>query len=134
MRKLELKLIKLIKSYEGFSLLEALMSVLLVAILVMGVIGLTTMFSKYTRDDFISTCLLQAASSGIEAKRADYSTSSIVINCGGLSVNVTITGNPPAQPPTMGSGQSACAEVTATASVSGRTMVLKDLVCNFPQG
>ncbi len=133
MRRLELIKI-IIESNKGFSLLEALMSVLLVAILVMGVIGLTTMFTKYTRDDLISTCLLQAASSGIEAKRADPSRDSIVINCGGLSVNVTITGNPPPQPPTLGSGQSACAEITATASVSGRTMVLRDLVCNFPQG
>ncbi|MCX8125494.1 MAG: hypothetical protein N3F66_15210 [Spirochaetes bacterium] len=110
------------------------MSVLLVAILVIGVVGLITAFSKFTRQDLVGTCLVQAASSGIEAKRANPTTSSIQIACGGYTINVTITGNPPSTAPPMGSGQSACAEVTATATVTGRTMILRDVVCNFPQG
>lgn len=127
-------LTKLLNKNDGFTLLEALMSVLLVAILVMGVVGMITAFSKFTRDDLLGTCLVQAASSGIEAKRATPTISSLQVTCGGYNINVTITGNPPSSPPSMGSGQSACAEVTATASSSGRTMVLRDLVCNFPSG
>lgn len=124
----------LMKKNDGFSLLEALMSVLLVAILVIGVTGMITAFSKFTRDDLLGTCLVQAASSGIEAKRANPTISSIQVRCGGYNINVTITGSPPSTPPPMGSGQSACAQVTSTATASGRSMVLRDLVCNFPSG
>lgn len=124
----------LINKNDGFTLIEALVSVMLVAILVMGVVGMITAFSKFTRDDIVATCLLQASSSGIEAKRANPSLSSLQVSCGTLTVTVSISGTPPATPPAMGSGQSACAEITATATSSGRTMILKDWVCNFPSG
>ncbi|MCX7913918.1 MAG: hypothetical protein N2511_04965 [Thermodesulfovibrionales bacterium] len=116
---------------EGFSLVEALIAVLLVVLLVIGVMKMITNFPLATGKDFVETCLLQAASSGIEAKRANHSLSSLSVPCGNITINVTITGNPPAVPPSAGSGTTACATVVATATYGGRSMVLRDLVCNF---
>lgn len=124
-------MIKIIFKHEGFSLIEAMISVLLVAILIMGVMAMITSFPASTNNDFIRTCLLQAASSGIEAKRANHTLTSLNVPCGAITVNVTISGNPPSSPPAPGSGVSACVTVTATASYSGRSMTMRDLVCNF---
>ncbi|MEM1973819.1 MAG: hypothetical protein QXN68_03415 [Thermoplasmata archaeon] len=124
-------MIKIIFKSDGFSLIEAMISVMLVAILIMGVMAMITAFPSSTNNDFIRTCLLQAASSGIEAKRANHTLTSLSVHCGGITVNVTISGNPPSSAPPPGSGSSACATVTATASYSGRSMTLRDLVCNF---
>jgi len=122
------------KSEAGFTLIEALISVFLVALLVIGVVGLITSFGKFTRQDLVGMCLVQAASSGIEAKRANPSLTSVDVRCGGYTIRVNITGTPPTNPPAMGSGQSACADVVATATIENRTMVLRDQVCNFPDG
>jgi type II secretory pathway pseudopilin PulG len=122
------------KSEAGFTLIEALISVLLVGLLVLGIAGLITSFGKFTREDLVGMCLMQAASSGIEAKRANPTLTSVDVRCGGYTIRVNITGTPPTNPPAMGSGQSACADVVATATIENRTMVLRDQVCNFPDG
>lgn len=127
-----------LKSQKGFSLVESLVAVLLVAIVLIGTIKLITSFAMFTATDTDRTCLLQAASSGIEAKRADPTITSLQVTCGinnsSLPVSVTISGNPPANPPPMGSNQTACAEITATATFKGKTMTLRDWICNFPEG
>lgn len=121
-----------LKNENGFSLVEAIISVLLVALLAMGIAGMVSTFARTTQEDFINTCLVQAASSGIEAKRANPTITSIDVVCGSYTVNVTMTGTPPASAPPPGSGSSACATVVATATIGSRSMVLKDLVCKFP--
>ncbi|MHB8137505.1 MAG: type IV pilus modification PilV family protein [Smithellaceae bacterium] len=125
---------KILKSRQGFTLIESLISIMLIALIAIVSAGLIAYFAKYTKQDLTSTCLLQAASSGLEAKRANPSVDSIQVICGAHNVNVTMTGNPPTAAPLMGSQNSACAEVVSTSAIGSKTMVLKDFVCNFPEG
>lgn len=126
---------KIIQSRQGFTLVESLIAMMLIAMIAIVSAGLIAYFAKYTKRDLTSTCLLQAASSGIEARRADPGNpDGIQITCGGQTIHVTVTGNPPGTAPAMGSGTSACAEVVSTSTAGSKTMVLRDLVCNFPEG
>ncbi len=117
---------------EGFSLVEAIISVLLVALLAMGIAGMVGTFARTTQEDLINVCLVQAAISGIEAKRANIFLNSLNVSCGAYTVNVALSGNPPANPPDTGSGVSACVTVTATATIGSRSMIIRDKICNLP--
>ena len=125
--------IKILKSPRGFTLIETLISMMLVCVMAIACAGLVSYFARYTRQDTINSCLLQAASSGIEAKRADPATSSITVSCAGYTVSVNITGTLPSPAPAMGSGISACAQIVSTSTIASKTMVLRDLICNFPE-
>ena len=125
---------KILRSGKGFTLVESLISILLIALMAITSEGLIAYFAKYTQQDLTKECLLQAASSGIEAKRANPAVSSIAVTCAGQTVHVSMTGNPPSLPPAMGSGTSACADVVSTSSFGNRTMEMRDKICNFPEG
>ncbi len=125
---------QILKSRQGFTLVESLISILLIALMAVASEGLIAYFAKYTKQDLISDCLLQAASSGIEAKRANPAARSIAVTCAGQTVHVGMTGNPPSLPTAMGSGTSACADVVSTSTLGSRTMEIRDKICNFPEG
>lgn len=125
---------KKLKYPRGFTLIETVISILLFTLMGLACAGMISFFAKYTRDDSVKTCLLQAASSGIEAKRADPTISSIAnFTCGGYTASVAITsaGTLPTTAPTMGSGQSACVQITSTATIGTKTRILRDFICNF---
>jgi prepilin-type N-terminal cleavage/methylation domain-containing protein len=123
------------KCSRGFSLIETLISLLLLCVLTLSCVGLTAAFARYTNQDTIKSCLMQAASSGIEEKRANPATSSLTVSCSGYSVgvNITTTGTLPSPAPAMGSGVSACVPVVSTSTIGSKTMVLRDSICNFPE-
>lgn len=123
----------MIKNNKGFVLIEALIAVLITAMIAIVVAGMTTNFAGFTAKDVLLSCLVEGASSGIEAKRANPNISSMQIQCGNSTVNVSISGTPPSTAPATGSGQSACVEVVSTASIGANTKVLRDLVCTLPQ-
>jgi prepilin-type N-terminal cleavage/methylation domain-containing protein len=125
---------QILRSQRGFTLVESLISILLIALMAIASEGLIAYFAKYTQQDLTKDCLLQAASSGIEAKRANPAVNSIQITCSGQTVYVSMKGNPPSMPPVMGSGTSACADVVSTSSLGNRTMEMRDKICNFPEG
>lgn len=125
-------MIKFLLKQDGLSLIEALVALMLLTISILSVMTMITAFPRSTTDDLVLTCLLQAASSGIEAKRANHSLGSLNVPCGGRNVSVSISGTPPSTAPQPGSGNTACATVTATATYGSKTMTLRDLVCNFP--
>ena len=128
------RLKKLSKFPRGISLVEALISMLLLCILTLVCAGQVASFARYTRQDTIHSCLLQAASSGIEEKRANPAASSITVSCSGyaVSVAITTTGTLPSPAPAMGSGESACVPVLARSTIGSKTMELRDSICNFP--
>jgi len=97
---------QILRSGKGFTLVESLISILLIALMAIASEGLIAYFAKYTKQDLTGACLLQAASSGIEAKRANPAVSSIAVTCAGQMVHVSMTGNPPSLPPAIGSGTS----------------------------
>ncbi len=125
---------QILRSQRGFTLIESLISILLIALMAIASEGLIAYFAKYTQQDLTKDCLLQAASSGIEAKRANPAVRSMQITCSGQTVYVSMTGDPPLMPPAMGSGTSACADVVSTSSLGNRTMEMRDKICNFPEG
>lgn len=122
------------KGKRGFTLIETLIALLLVTTAAFASLGMITMFAKTTRQDVLRTCLLQAASSGIETVRANPVATTLSVPCAGYtaSVTVTFTGSLPATAPAMGSGASACTEIVSTATINGKTMELRDWICNFP--
>jgi Tfp pilus assembly protein PilV len=127
-------LIKKSKFPPGFGLIEALISMALLCILTLVCAGQVASFARYTNQDAINSCLLQAASSGIEEKRANPSASSITVSCSGytVSVAITTTGALPSPAPAMGSGISACVPVLSRSTIGSKTMELRDSICNFP--
>ena len=125
---------QILRSGKGFTLVESLISILLIALMAIAGEGLIAYFAKFTQQDLTKDCLLQAASSGIEAKRANPAVTSIEVTCGGQTVHVSMTGNPPSIPPAMGTGTSACADVVSTSTLGSRKMEMSDKICNFPEG
>jgi prepilin-type N-terminal cleavage/methylation domain-containing protein len=127
-------LIKMSKLPRGFGLIEALISMALLCILTLACAGQVASFARYTSQDTIKSCLLQAASSGIEEKRANPAASSITVSCSGyaVSVAITTTGTLPSPAPAMGSGISACVPVLSRSTIGSKTMELRDSICNFP--
>lgn len=125
---------KILKDRRGFTLVETVIAIALVTVIGLVCAGMISFFARLTRDDTVNTCLLQAASSGIEAARANSTTNSITLPCGGYTINATIaySGTLPNPAPAMGSGSSACVQVTATATIGSKTRVMRDLICNFP--
>jgi prepilin-type N-terminal cleavage/methylation domain-containing protein len=107
---------------KGFTLIEALIAILITAILAVIIAGLLTSFAFKTSDRVILSCLVEGASSGISACKGGNSINSI--NCGGYTVQIEINGNCPPAPGT-------CSEITATAKVKGLSFSLTDKVCNF---
>jgi Tfp pilus assembly protein PilV len=128
-------LVRMSKFPRGVSLVESLISILLLSVLTLACVGLIASFARYTHRDTINSCLLQAASSGIEEKRANPAISSITVSCNGYSVGVdiTTTGTLPSPAPAMGSGISACVPVVSTSSIGSKTLIVRDSICNFPE-
>ncbi len=127
---------KLLKKNDGFTLLEAIVSVGILAIVVAIVMYGITAYLNYTRQDFIYMCLVEAAQSGIQQAQADPSTvgTNTVYTCGSLPINVStsiVSGNIPNPPPPPYASQSSCAVVESDATYSGQTSSIRGEVCNF---
>lgn len=114
-----------LKGERGMSLVEALVAVLLTFILAVFVAGMITSFGHFTRTDKSLLCLIQALESGLQAKKSDPTITSYTVRCGSWTINVNLSGGPPASPPPY------CAQITASASLEGRTMNMVDLACAF---
>lgn len=115
---------------KGISLVESLVSVMLTFIIAVFIAGMITNFALFTRTDKTLLCLIQAASSGIDAKKANPNINSLVVNCSGLAINVTVTGSLPAYRPP-GTGESVCSTIRSSASYGGKSIELADMLCNF---
>ncbi len=116
----------LIKSNEGFSLIEALIAVAILAIGIVGLVTLMGVFAKDTVNRTLINSLLDAASSGLNQCMSVSSTTSPLtyIYEGNLTVTVNLSGscNP---------AVNNCNTVTATATAQGKSVVLTTLVCNY---
>ncbi len=107
---------------RGFTLIEALIAIVLAFFIVIGVANVVGFFPSSTADRLEMSCLVEGAVSGVEACRAGQVINSI--QCGGFTVNIDVNGS---CAPSAGS----CNEVTVTATLNGRSFSLKDTVCNF---
>ncbi|MEJ5339480.1 MAG: hypothetical protein WHS43_07485 [Aquificaceae bacterium] len=107
---------------RGFTLVEGLVAVLITFIVAVGIAGLLTFFGIYNRQNILQTCLVQAASSAIEACRGGNAVGNIQCNRFNVSISVSGSCNPRIN---------SCSTVTATASAEGRSFSLTDIVCRF---
>lgn len=113
---------KFLRNKQGFTLVEAVITVLLVFILVIGVVTLITAFGKYNADRILLTCLVEGASSGLEACRAKETITTI--QCGSYTVNISLTGS-------CSPAKNSCNDIIARATIGNRSFSLQDKVCNF---
>ncbi|WP_459775852.1 hypothetical protein [Aquifex pyrophilus] len=75
------------------------------------------------RKDFETYCLVQAALSGLEARRANDGITSINLHCGGKNIHVRLR---------EGSWIStSCYEIESVAHSGTRSIKLKGVVCDF---
>lgn len=107
---------------KGFSLVEGLIAVLMTFFIAVGIAGLLTYFGIYARRNVDLTCLINAASSAIEACRGGTTQTQFI--CGGRTITVGIS-----CPTNLGNNQ--CQTVTTTASDGNRSFSLSDVVCNL---
>jgi len=122
---------KIYKS-KGFTIMEALVTIAITALAVYIISGMITSYAAMTKNNYVYTCLIQSATSGLEAKLMNPSVTSLSLTCGGLLVNVNLVGNPPKHPPPfIGSGQSACSTITSIATYQSYSFSIQDAACNF---
>lgn len=113
---------------KGFSLIEALIAIVILAIITISLANLLTRSAFSTRDDFFNLCLLQGAASGIEEARGNSSLigTSLTFDCGNLEVTVNLRN--------IGSyGNCTFVEAEAQLQVTNKKAILRDLVCTWTQ-
>ena len=110
---------------KGFSLIEALISVMIVTFIVLFVLNSVTLFPILVKKDLINFCLRQAANSAVEYKRANPTnpTNNFTFTCKGMNINVSISGGTP--PP------NDCTDITVTAAYRTFTYQIEDRICSF---
>ncbi|MEM3845974.1 MAG: prepilin-type N-terminal cleavage/methylation domain-containing protein [Candidatus Parvarchaeota archaeon] len=126
----------IIRKNYGFTLIEAVVSVGILAMIVVFIMAGVTAFLNYTHQDFVYMCLIEAANSGIEQAAANPSSigQNSTYQCGNLQISVStqlISGQIPASPPAPNTGQTACGLVESDATYNGQTSSIRDEVCNF---
>lgn len=116
-----------VKSRGGFTIIEAMIAVVILAVGIVGVITMVGVFSKDTVDRTLYNSLLDAASSGLTLCGAVSSTTSPLTYTyeNNLVVTVTLSGG------SCSPSANACNTITATANAKGKNVVLTTLVCNY---
>jgi len=109
---------------KGFTLIEALISLLILTFLVLFIMNSVLLFPLMVKKDLIYFCVQQAAASGIEHARANPAlvNQTLTLECEGMNVEVDITGQVP---------EGDCGEVVATARYGDYTFEIRDVVCAY---
>ena len=112
---------------RGFTLVEGLIAMFFTFMIALFVAGMLTFFGIYNRDNFLRTCLVQAAGSAIEACRGGAPVPKNM-NCtiGDRTVEVSVS-----MKAVCNVINDYCEEVTAIARAEGKEFSLSDVVCNF---
>jgi len=106
---------------RGFSLIEALVALLLLFIIVMAVGDSLLLSNLMLRNNAVAFCLQNAASSGLEYVRANPDeVDELVVRCKGMDISVSVSGVPP---------KGECGEVRAVATYEGQSFTLQDWFC-----
>lgn len=108
---------------SGFTLIEALLSVIIAFFIVIGVANLLTFFQFNLIDRTKISCLVEAAASGIEACKAGEPINSVTCNGLEISINV-VRGSCTPAPQT-------CNDIVVSATLEGETFSLQDIVCGI---
>lgn len=117
---------------QGFTLIEALISILILALIITGITNLITFSVRSTRERTIMECLVNAANSAIEACRSGTNLRSF--ECGGINIQLTINKNCSSITSPSNVWSANCEEVTVNAKYNNYQHKLTDLVCKFWEG
>lgn len=116
---------------KGFTLIEALIGVLILGLIVISITRLITGSVVSTRERIIMECLVNAANSAIEACRGGVSLSDF--QCGAFNIILNIHGNCDIQPPS-NIWDSNCEEILVTAIYENKEHKIRDYICKFWDG
>jgi prepilin-type N-terminal cleavage/methylation domain-containing protein len=111
-------------SCKGFTLIEMMIGMLLLSIALLGMVGMMVYFTTQTSDNSLRTCVLDNALNALAMHKANNLPVATTFTCGAKSGTITMS-------QTTFPADDACADVTATASAGGRSIQLRDKVCNF---
>jgi len=114
---------------KGFTLIEALIAILLISLVIVGVSSLITGSVFSTRKRIIYECLINAANSAIEACRGGRNISSF--NCGSLNISININTDCSSITIPSNTWDANCEDVTVTTRYGNNTHILRDMVCKF---
>jgi Tfp pilus assembly protein PilV len=110
---------------RGFTVIEALIGAALLGLALMGVVAMMTYFGTQSRDRVLQNCVLDAAINGLNQYKASAPlASSSPFSCGNITGTITMSHT---SLPT----SNTCNDVTATATVSGKSITLQTKICNF---
>ncbi|MFO0751901.1 MAG: hypothetical protein U0411_01065 [Thermodesulfovibrionales bacterium] len=115
----------MLKLEEGFTVIEAMISVLLLTIALIGTISLQTTFGSSASDRTLHNCLMDVASSALSQCQAGVTPGSTG-SCpeGGIAPSLSFSGS-------CSPSVNTCNSITAAASARGKTFRLTSAVCNL---
>lgn len=116
----------ILKSQKGFSLVEALIAIAILAIGIIGTISLQSSFGKHASDRTLINSLIDAAANALTQCQTDQNTGTSLTYKfeNNLIVDVTLDGS-------CSIPADECVQRTATASAKGKAFKLSTYVCNF---
>jgi Tfp pilus assembly protein PilV len=112
-----------LKNNKGVSLIESLISLVIIFFVVIGIMNMITYFGLDTRNRVMMECLISSVESAAAQCRA-MQTPANQITCQGYTVNITVNGS-------CSPAQNTCNDVTIQGSVKNRTFNLNTIVCNL---
>lgn len=115
---------KKINDKKGFTLVEVLVSIVILIIGVLAVMTLQSRFATSTADRAIRNALVDAAASALQHCESTLSTPPTTYTYGGITVSVSVSGN-------CNPSEDTCNNVTVTATAQGKSFSLTTKVCNF---
>jgi prepilin-type N-terminal cleavage/methylation domain-containing protein len=110
---------------NGFTLIEAMVSIALLTIFLMGVVAVQAYFGTQTNDREMRTCLLDQASNALLQSRNGITAPTSLV-CKGQTGTITMTTAMLAEP-----NPNSCMTVTAAASAGGKSAKVTSCVCSF---
>lgn len=116
--------LKIIDKSKGFTLIEVLVSIVILIVGVLGVMTLMGKFSTSTLDRAFRNAIVDAAASAIDHCENTHTDPPTSYTYGGITVTISKSGscNPAAN---------TCNNVTVTATAQGKSFSITSKVCNF---
>lgn len=109
---------------SGFTLIEALVAILILIIAILGLVGMQGIFARQSADRIFMNSLIDAASSALSHCQNTNSAPPTSYSYENFVVNIQLLGN-------CNPTENTCNTVTVTASAQGKSFSLTTLVCNF---